>query len=336
VRLQPGVNPNDVVLNQASIYFDSNPAIITNETYHTIFDCSSFSGMTGTTSVCDGEVVALSAEQPYVETYTWTLDGNAMANTTGMMETTLSAGVHTIGLLTSNPLCGELHVSDVIVHALPAITVPADAAVCEGDAVVLSATAEGTIVWTNNMSNGSNYTPTADVTLTASVIDENGCENAADWNISVLPMPSIAFTVDGVTLTALDGDAWQWYLNNEPIVGATSNTYVMETSGAYSVEVTGINGCGAMSGVTNYTVGVLEAAEAGISVYPNPMDQTARIQLPEGLFNLEIRDMTGRLVWSQSACQNSVTLERGSLASGNYHLVISGGSIHATQRLMVK
>jgi hypothetical protein len=186
------------------------------------------------------------------------------------------------------------------------------------------------------MSNGSNYTPTADVTLTASVIDENGCENAADWNISVLPMPSIAFTVDGVTLTALDGDAWQWYLNNEPIVGATSNTYVMETSGAYSVEVTGINGCGAMSGVTNYTVGVLEAAEAGISVYPNPMDQMARIQLPEGLFNLEIRDMTGRLVWSQSACQNSVVLERAAWSAGTYELIITGEGITAHERVVVR
>jgi hypothetical protein len=336
VRLLPGISPADVVLNQASIYFDSNPAIITNETYHTIFDCSSFSDMTGNTTLCAGETLTLSAEQPYVESYAWSVDAIAVSSTSSMNQAALSTGLHTVSLTISNPLCGETQLMDAFVHALPAITVPSDAAVCEGDAVVLEATAEGTIVWTNNMSNGSNYTPTADVTLSASVIDANGCENAADWNISVLPMPSADYSVDGVTLTALDGDAWQWYLNNEPIVGATSNTYVMETSGAYSVEVTGINGCAAMSGVTNYAVGVLEAAEAGISVYPNPMDQTARIQLPEGLFNLEIRDMTGRLVWSQSACQNSVTLERGSLASGNYQLVISGGSIHATQRLMVK
>jgi hypothetical protein len=186
------------------------------------------------------------------------------------------------------------------------------------------------------MNNGSNYTPTADVTLTASVIDENGCENDADWNISVLPMPSIAYTVDGVTLTALDGDAWQWYLNNEPIVGATSNTYVMETSGAYSVEVTGINGCGAMSGVTNYMVGVLEAAEAGISVYPNPMDQTLNIRLPQGTFAVELRDMTGRLIAAQSACQNMLTLERGAWSAGTYELIITGEGVVAHERVVVR
>jgi hypothetical protein len=110
----------------------------------------------------------------------------------------------------------------------------------------------------------------------------------------------------------------------------------MQTAGAYSVMVTSINGCGTLSGVTNYSVGVAEAANMGISVYPNPMDQSARIQLPAGVFNLEIRDMTGRLVWSHSACQNTYTLERGSLAAGNYQLVIAGESIYATQRLMVK
>jgi hypothetical protein len=66
------------------------------------------------------------------------------------------------------------------------------------------------------------------------------------------------------------------------------------------------------------------------------MDQSTRIQLPEGIFTLEIRDMMGRLVWSQSACQQSITLERGSLTSGNYQLVITGESMYATQRLMVK
>jgi hypothetical protein len=259
-----------------------------------------------------------------------------MTNVSSTMEATLTEGLHSVNVLTSNPLCGETHSMDVIVHALPAITVPADADVCEGEAVVLNATAEGAIVWTNNMNNGSNFTPMADVTLTASVIDENGCENAANWDINVLPVPSAAYTVDGVTLTAQDGDAWQWFLNDVAIEGATSNSYVMTSTGTYSVMVTGMNGCGVMGGVTNYTVGVLEASDAGISVFPNPMDQTARIQLPAGVFNLQIRDMTGRLVWSQSACQHSYTLERGTLASGNYQLVIRGESIYATQRLMVK
>jgi hypothetical protein len=336
VRLQPGVNPNEVVLNQASIYFDSNPAIITNETYHTIFDCSSFTAMTGNTNLCSGETLVLTAEQPYVETYAWTVDGVAMENNTSAMEATLNAGIHTIELLTANPLCGELHLADVVIYALPTISVPADASVCAGDAVVLDAAAEGAIVWTNNMNNGSNFTPTADAMLTATVTDDNGCVNAADWNISVLHLPSAAYTVDGVTLTALDGDAWQWYLNGVAIGGATSNTYTMTATGAYSVLVTGINGCDVMSGVTNYAVGVLEASEVGIHVYPNPMDQSTRVALPAGVFNLELRDLTGRLIWSQSACQNTVTLERGSLASGNYQLVITGGSIYATQRLMVK
>lgn len=201
---------------------------------------------------------------------------------------------------------------------------------------MLSAGGEGTITWSNGVDNGSTITPTTDMTLTATAITDAGCTTTANWDIAVLPLPSGAFTVDGLTLIASDGDAWQWYFNNAPIEGATSNSYTMNAAGAYSVLVTNLNGCSTMSGITNYIVGVSDATDAGIQVYPNPMDQSARIQLPAGTFNLEIRDMMGRLVWSQSACQQSITLERGSLASGNYQLLIAGESMYVTQRLMVK
>jgi len=324
------------VLQEAAIYFDSNPAIITNETFHTIFDCTSFTGINGNVELCAGEALALTANQNYVETYTWTIDGQAEGSNTSDLAFTPEAGTHTVQLVTANPLCGETHTSNVIVHALPVISLPASASVCAGDAVTLAATSESNITWSNGVTNNSTFTPESDMVITATATADAGCVSSADWGISVLPLPSAAYSVDGVNLMAIDGDAWQWYFNNTPIDGATSNTYTMQAAGTYSVMVTGMNGCSTMGGVTNYSVGVAEAADLGVSVYPNPMDQSARIQLPAGVFNLEIRDMTGRLVWSQSACQNTYTLERGSLTAGNYQLVISGESIYATQRLMVK
>ena len=336
VRLLPNVSPGDVLLQEAAIYFDSNPAVITNETFHTIFDCTSFTGINGDVELCAGEALTLTANQNYVETYTWTIDGQAAGSNASDLAFTPEAGTHTVQLITANPLCGETHTSNVIVHALPVISLPASASVCAGDAVTLAAASEGNITWSNGANNNSTITPESDMVITATATTDAGCVSSADWSISVLPLPSAAYTVDGVTLTATDGDAWQWYFNNTPIEGATSGTYIMQAAGTYSVMVTGMNGCSTMGGVTNYSVGVAEAADLGISVYPNPMDQSARIQLPSGVFNLEIRDMTGRVVWSHSGCQNTYTLERGSLAAGNYQLVIAGESIYATQRLMVK
>ena len=138
-------------------------------------------------------------------------------------------------------------------------------------------------------------------------------------------------------LHRLDGAAWQWYLNGAPIQGATSNSYTMSAAGAYSVEITGIGGCSVMSGVTNYIVGVSEASEHGIRVYPNPMENELRIDLPsQGIYHVEIRDLTGRIVTSISQCQVSCTLQREGAASGIYEQLIRGEGVYAHQRVVLR
>lgn len=336
VELLPGIIPNEVVLNQASIYFDNNPAIITNETFHTIFDCSSFESMTGATSVCVGSALILDATQPYVENYEWTINGQTVIDNGASLETELPIGTHWISLTTSNPLCGASHDAVIEVHALPEVTVPAAAAVCAGESVELLAEANGTIIWGNSMNNGTNYLPTKDIVLTATVTDFYGCVNSADWELTVLPLPSADYTTEGITLTAIDGVAWQWYLNNMAIEGATSNSYTMTEPGAYSVLVTGSNDCSAMSSITNLTVDIIEASDAGIIIFPNPMDQLAQIRFPSGTYDVILSDMTGREVAGYRSCAQQLTLNREGWASGTYVLVISGEGFVAHQRLIIK
>jgi hypothetical protein len=337
VQLFPGVDPNEVVLNQAAIYFDSNPAIVTNETYHTIFDCSSFTPMTGTTSVCEGEMINLTANQPYVEAFTWAIDGVGSSDNSSSFQTTLAPGTHTVMLNTANPLCSEDHTATVVVHGTPELIMPADAAFCLYSIIELSATGNGNIVWTNNISNNGLFEVNGSQTLNATLTSPEGCVAQGEWNIDALPLPSIAYTVDGLLLTALDGDSWQWYLNGTPIEGATSSSYSMSAGGAYSVEVTGINGCSAMSGVTNYIVGVIEADVLGIRAYPNPMENELRIDLPtHGIYQIELRDLTGRLISTRSQCQGSCTLQREGAASGVYQLLIRGEGVYAHQRVVLK
>jgi hypothetical protein len=337
VRLLPGVDPSEVVLNEASIYFDSNPAIVTNETYHTIFDCTSFTPMTGTTSVCEGEAITLTANQPYVEAFAWTIDGVAGSDNSSSFQNILAPGTHTVTLNTANPLCSEDHTATVLVHGTPELNMPADTAFCLYSIIELSAIGNGNIVWTNGIENNGLYEIYGSQTLNATLTSPEGCVAQGDWNIEALPIPSIAYTVDGLQLTALDGDAWQWYLNGTPIEGATSSSYTMSAGGAYSVEVTSMGGCSAMSGVTNYIVGVVEADAIGIRVYPNPMENELRIDLPsQGTYHIELRDLTGRLIATRSQCQGTCTLQREGAASGMYELLIKGEGVYAHQRVVLK
>ena len=96
-----------MINNTAEIHFDENPAIVTNTTYHTIFDCASFTGTTGDLEFCEGDNALLSAEQEYAETYTWSInDGAAGAGSTIHLGK-LIAVVYNIGVYVENPLCGS-------------------------------------------------------------------------------------------------------------------------------------------------------------------------------------------------------------------------------------
>jgi len=67
------------------------------------------------------------------------------------------------------------------------------------------------------------------------------------------------------------------------------------------------------------------------------MENELRIDLPEqGLYNIELRDLTGRLVVARSQCQITCTLQREGNASGIYELVISGEGMQAHQRVVLK
>lgn len=69
----------------------------------------------------------------------------------------------------------------------------------------------------------------------------------------------------GVTLStpALSGATYQWSLNNNPIVGATSQTYAATASGNYSVGVTDTQGC--LANTTTIAVNVLPQPTATVT-----------------------------------------------------------------------
>ena len=65
-----------------------------------------------------------------------------------------------------------------------------------------------------------------------------------------------------VTLTSSTGTTYQWNLNGAPISGATSQTYIANTSGNYTVTITNNNTCAAISAATTITLNPLPAVPA--------------------------------------------------------------------------
>ena len=141
--------------------------------------------------------------------------------------------------------------------ALPAtITTSSSVTFCQGDNVVLTASAGSSYLWSNGATS-----QTIAVTTTGSysvVVTTGGCSlTSAATNITVNPIPATTITAGGpttfcegsnVVLTASAGSSWLW--SN----GATSQTITVTNTGAYTVRVTNASSCSATSTATSVTV----------------------------------------------------------------------------------
>lgn len=325
--------PGTVLLNQAAIFFDSNPAIITNETFHTIFDCSSFTPMMGDTELCFGESLALNATQPYVEYYEWMLDGEVVGNSAAYNTTLTELGSHELSLITGNPLCYETHETQVQINDIPVVNAGDDLTICPGESVVLSAISQDQTQWSDGIVNDIAFIPSASFVATVTATNEAQCATTDDVNIILFDLPSGNVTLANGILSASDGVAWQWYFEGALLEGATLQSIAV-TEGAYYVLITSEDGCEVTSETTLVT-NTIESAFNALTVYPNPMNDLSLISLPPGTFDLTLYDVTGRIVFNLNTRSGQVALERGSLPSGQYHLQISNlNSTHFTKILM--
>lgn len=136
-------------------------------------------------------------------------------------------------------------------------------------------------------------------------------------------------TLNGSTLSApAGGAAYQWYMNNEPIEGATSQNldlYFAE-NGIYAVEVSG-TGCTIRSDDYVYLItGQENDIAKSIKIYPNPAKEELFIEVPSQS-TLTVLDMLGRPVKTaalQFGQKNRVDTQE--MKSGSYVLMIRSGN----------
>lgn len=126
IRPLPQLQGGDVILNTASIYFDDNPAVVTNTYHHTIFECSMIQDLVQPMPVCDGIEVLLIADHDYVDTYEWYLDETLIGTGPTLEFDPSGPGTYTLELVRSNPLCEKTEMIVVTSLELPGTTIVAN------------------------------------------------------------------------------------------------------------------------------------------------------------------------------------------------------------------
>jgi hypothetical protein len=185
-----------------------------------------------------------------------------------------------------------------------AITANGNTTFCDGDSVVLTASAASTYLWSTNATTQS-ITVYAAGNYSVQVTDANACSNnSSSVNVSLYSLPATPLvSVSGNVLTSTFATTYQWYLNGVLISGATSQTYTATASGDYTVVTGNSVGCEAESAITNLTVTSIATATVNnsVNVFPNPYSEFTSINVnltTDSDVTIEVYNVLGEKVTS--------------------------------------
>lgn len=305
------------------------------------------------TTVCEGGSVTLVAGIAPGISYTWYVDGELLEGVSSQTYAASVGGSYTVVAISGdNCVAGPSEAITVTVEPAPdapQITLTESPEFCEGSSTTLVAVAAGGVQyqWTLNGQPvagavQAQYTVSSAGQYSLVITDANGCSAEALAGVTVTvnalpPAPVISQEVD--VLSASGNGPFQWFLNGEPVAGATSAQLTVTENGVYTVSTTSAEGCVAESDpFTVSNVGVDELTSAAFTVFPNPSNGQFNLRMavaPRQGAYYTVHDATGRLVKQGGLVQLLTVIDLPDALTGMYFLQVVNGEVGATQRLMV-
>lgn len=205
--------------------------------------------------------------------------------------------------------------------------------ICAGNSAILNATdpANATFLWYSQANGGtpiftgnSYSTPNLNNNTTYYVETVlNTCTSSRkSVTVTVHSAQTPTITLNGNILQASSAVSYQWFLNGNPIPGATQQTYTPTQNGNYTVQITDANGCTATSAPFNYTTtsfstNLTEHTEH-LVIYPNPTqgDVLYVNSLNNNNLKFQIVDLQGRIL--QAGLVNNDIIKLEDIVEGIY------------------
>jgi uncharacterized repeat protein (TIGR01451 family) len=261
IRPLEDILPGSLIENTAYIYFDSNPPIITNTTWHTIVNCDGLSNFVlSENEICEGQTVNASSTEPFITDYHWNINGDDQAENAASLLLSGNPGSYEVTLTASHPLCEETETKTLVIH-------PAPTAEITQEGIQLTASAGASWQWFLNGTalegaNAQAFNAEESGLYTVLVINEFGCSDMSEgvMVVSVGEMQKLSLLLypnpmsQSATLV-LETGLWQvdiYDTNGRKVRGyenATDRLMIMKNelaAGVYSIRVAGSGGVGEM------------------------------------------------------------------------------------------
>lgn len=230
-------------------------------------------------------------------------------------------------------------------QVIPTISMNNDDSLCQGQNVLLTASAGNLYTWHPSNSSASTQNVNTTGIFSVTVTDIFGCALTSDSiNIYVFALPAApVITQSGDTLTSSYATDNQWYYNGTAIAGATGQTHVVTSPGNYYTIVTvDSSGCSSQS---NTLVGINETNTSGIglNVYPNPTDGSSVLTLSSDQvmdLNIDITDAIGRKIYEEKISsfsgQRAINIDLIKAERGVYLIRVSTNKGTVIKKLILK
>ncbi len=287
---------------------------------------------------------------PGADGYIWYLDGIQLSSENGASLTTGEPGIYTATVISNN--CFS-EIESVTIGGTPddvSITYETENInSCVGTTETLSFTdSEGydNYQWTLDGENiegetGTSIELTESGLYSANVIFNGDCaiatsEIEAIFNTPVEPVVSASMNI----LIGNNAASWQWFLDGNPIAGATEQSFTVLESGSYALETVDENGCTAISlGEQIVISGIYDTESGVVQILPNPFSDNLELRLTTDASTAAWRifDVTGKSVAQaqNTATNGSVFVDTQDWASGMYFLeVILNGNFVVVEKVV--
>lgn len=351
-----GANGDSYIANQSGQYYlrvthptngcygYSDTVVVTMNPTPAAATISVFGPPGSSTTFCEGSGIELTSTSSNTLNNQWYRNGVLISGATTYNYAVVQGGdyylVYTLPSTgCASPPSNTITTTMVAVPAVPTLTPSTQQTICEGDSVLLQSSFNGTNQWEVDNAPVPNFTSSQ---LYAKVAGNyrvralaNGCYSGFTPNTVVLtktaatkPIISANGTILSVQTTY---SAYQWYLNDVAIAGATGATYTVIATGSYKVKGTSNNGCEKTSDVFSFiSTGVNEFSMSGykVNIYPNPVKDKLYLQADAGSglmkkVTVQVFDASGRSLLGRQLTIGLNTLDLSGLPQGLYSVVLT-------------
>ena len=247
---------------------------------------------------------------------------------------------------------------NVLVKENAAITINSAPAICDGTPVILNANVGNGLSYQWNL-NG-NAIPNANVaTYSATnagiyglMLEDGSCVSNDQITLFAGTTPASPLVIPQGSLMLCNGStvlletqaiadiSYQWTVNGNNIPTANANSFTVDSSGLYCLNITTIAGCTSTSNCLNVSncVGFEALLASDVTLYPNPVSQWLYIQIPRNhqVVYIVISDIQGRVLPIKAVSQSNgmYLIPVSNLASGLYQIRINTEQGIITKRFL--